>query len=41
MANPAFDVTPARFVTAIVTELGIVRPPFGSGLQAPFSGEVN
>ncbi len=26
--NPAFDVTPARLVTAIVTEEGIVRPPF-------------
>jgi len=26
--NPAFDVTPARFVTGFVTEKGIVRPPF-------------
>jgi len=26
--NPAFDVTPHRLVTAIVTELGILRPPF-------------
>ncbi|MBN2387398.1 MAG: S-methyl-5-thioribose-1-phosphate isomerase [Anaerolineales bacterium] len=26
--NPAFDITPARLVTAIVTENGIVRPPF-------------
>ncbi len=25
--NPAFDVTPAELVTAIVTEVGIVRPP--------------
>src|SRR5690349_10635693 len=25
--NPAFDVTPAKYVTAIVTELGIARPP--------------
>jgi hypothetical protein len=30
--HPAFDVTPAAFVTAIVTEAGIVRPPFGSGI---------
>ncbi len=30
--NPAFDVTPAAFVTAIVTEAGIVRPPFASGI---------
>ncbi len=26
--NPAFDVTPAEFVSAFVTERGIVRPPF-------------
>jgi len=28
VANPAFDVTPARLVAAIVTEQGVVRPPF-------------
>jgi methylthioribose-1-phosphate isomerase len=26
--NPAFDVTPARYITAIVTERGVLRPPF-------------
>jgi len=26
--NPAFDVTPNKYVTAIVTEYGVVRPPF-------------
>jgi methylthioribose-1-phosphate isomerase len=26
--NPAFDVTPARYITAIITERGIHRPPF-------------
>lgn len=26
--NPAFDVTPAKFITGIVTEKGIVKPPF-------------
>ncbi|UCF30763.1 MAG: S-methyl-5-thioribose-1-phosphate isomerase [bacterium] len=31
--NPAFDVTPAELVTAIVTERGIVRPPFGPALS--------
>ena len=30
--NPAFDVTPARYVTAIVTERGIARPPYDSSL---------
>lgn len=26
--NPAFDVTPARYVTAIITEKGVLRPPY-------------
>ena len=26
--NPAFDVTPARYVTAFITERGLVHPPF-------------
>ena len=30
--NPAFDVTPARYITAIVTERGIARPPFAAAL---------
>ncbi|MCL6596894.1 MAG: S-methyl-5-thioribose-1-phosphate isomerase [Firmicutes bacterium] len=30
--NPAFDVTPARYVTAIITEFGVVRPPYEEGL---------
>ncbi|MBI5481550.1 MAG: S-methyl-5-thioribose-1-phosphate isomerase [Deltaproteobacteria bacterium] len=32
--NPAFDVTPARLVAAIITEEGVVRPPFGPALAA-------
>lgn len=32
VANPAFDVTPARYITAIVTEQGVVRPPYETGL---------
>jgi methylthioribose-1-phosphate isomerase len=31
--NPAFDVTPHRLITAIVTEAGIVSPPFNEGLR--------
>jgi methylthioribose-1-phosphate isomerase len=31
--NPAFDVTPARLVTAIVTENGIATAPFGVALK--------
>ena len=26
--NPAFDVTPSKYITAIITEKGIIRPPF-------------
>jgi len=29
--NPAFDVTPARYVTAFLTDRGLVQPPFGAG----------
>jgi methylthioribose-1-phosphate isomerase len=32
-AHPAFDVTPHRYVTGIVTEAGIVYPPFSLGLS--------
>jgi methylthioribose-1-phosphate isomerase len=31
--NPAFDVTPAKYVTAIVTERGIAREPYRESLQ--------
>ncbi|MQG10668.1 MAG: S-methyl-5-thioribose-1-phosphate isomerase [SAR202 cluster bacterium] len=31
--NPGFDVTPARYVTAIVTEAGVARPPFIESLD--------
>jgi methylthioribose-1-phosphate isomerase len=30
--NPAFDVTPAELITGIVTEEGVIHPPFGPGL---------
>jgi len=32
--HPAFDVTPARLVTAIVSERGIARPPYPESLAA-------
>jgi methylthioribose-1-phosphate isomerase len=31
--HPAFDVTPARYIAAIVTEEGICRPPFAESLE--------
>ena len=30
--NPAFDITPHRLITAFVTELGVLRPPFPDAL---------
>ncbi|MCP4415698.1 MAG: S-methyl-5-thioribose-1-phosphate isomerase [Chloroflexi bacterium] len=32
VGNPAFDVTPAKYITALITEKGIVYPPFKENL---------
>ena len=32
--NPSFDVTPSKYITAIITERGIYRPPFLDTLAA-------
>lgn len=32
-ANPAFDVTPHTYITAIITERGIIHPPYEEGLR--------
>jgi methylthioribose-1-phosphate isomerase len=32
--NPAFDVTPNRYVSAIITERGVARAPYGESLRA-------
>jgi methylthioribose-1-phosphate isomerase len=37
--NPAFDVTPARYVAAIITERGIARAPFEESLRE-LAGQV-
>jgi methylthioribose-1-phosphate isomerase len=37
-ANPAFDVTPHRYVTGIVTENGIAYPPFETSLRQVVRG---
>jgi methylthioribose-1-phosphate isomerase len=37
-AHPAFDVTPARLVTAIITERGVVRAPYEQTLAAAVLG---
>ncbi len=33
-ANPAFDVTPAALITAIVTDRGVLRPPYDQAIDA-------
>jgi methylthioribose-1-phosphate isomerase len=33
ICNPAFDVTPAKYVSAIVTERGVLRAPYGESLK--------
>ncbi len=38
--NPAFDVTPHRYLTGIVTENGIVRPPFEKNLARAVNNEA-
>ena len=35
--NPAFDITPAEYVTAFITEKGIVYPPYEEGLAKLFN----
>ena len=34
--NPAFDVTPHRYVAGFITEKGLIRPPFDAGLKRLF-----
>ncbi|HEX6973798.1 MAG TPA: S-methyl-5-thioribose-1-phosphate isomerase [Vicinamibacterales bacterium] len=35
--HPAFDVTPARLITAIITERGVLRPPFEDSIRKALS----
>lgn len=39
-ANPAFDVTPASLVSALVTECGVIRPPIAEGVAALSAGRT-
>ncbi len=39
--NPAFDVTPHRLVTGIVTENGLVRPPYPENLARAVRGQID
>ena len=33
-ANPAFDITPHKYITAIITEKGIIRPPYKRNIKS-------
>jgi methylthioribose-1-phosphate isomerase len=35
--NPAFDVTPFRYISGIITERGILRPPYSESLKQAFA----
>jgi methylthioribose-1-phosphate isomerase len=35
--HPAFDVTPARLITAIITERGVLRPPYEEAIRNVFN----
>ncbi|HEY0161628.1 MAG TPA: S-methyl-5-thioribose-1-phosphate isomerase, partial [Edaphobacter sp.] len=34
--NPAFDVTPAKYITAIITEHGVLRAPYEQSIREMF-----
>lgn len=36
--NPAFDITPHRYITSFITEEGIIKPPFDEHFQKLFDG---
>ena len=38
--NPAFDVTPAPLISAIITETGVIKPPFDPAIR-PLAEKIN
>jgi methylthioribose-1-phosphate isomerase len=36
--HPAFDVTPARLIGGIITERGVLRPPYGESIRVAMEG---
>lgn len=39
--NPAFDVTPNEYITAVITEKGILRPPYSESLAALMEDKIS
>lgn len=40
VANPAFDVTPNRFIAGIITDRGVLRPPYDKAISELFAARV-
>jgi methylthioribose-1-phosphate isomerase len=40
VANPSFDVTPAELIAGIITERGVLRPPFGPAIAALYAANT-
>ena len=38
--NPAFDITPARYISALITEKGVLTPPYRSGIKDLFGTDM-
>ena len=38
--NPAFDMTPPEFITGIITEAGVAKPPFEESIKKLFSSKM-
>ena len=38
VANPAFDVTPSQYITAIITDRGVAYPPYNQALRKLMNG---
>lgn len=38
--NPAFDITPARFIAAFITDQGILRPPYAQSISKALSSNL-
>ena len=34
--NPAFDITPAKYVTGFITEIGVLKPPYSESIRKSF-----
>ncbi len=37
--NPSFDVTPAKYITGFITEVGVIRPPFRKSIRDAFRSQ--